>query len=508
MRRRIGLTAAALFLVVFGARAWLVGQAGSSLPQWDQWWSDVHQLVLPLAEGRLHWQNVTAPHNEHRLVGERLLTLAQVAISGRYDPWDGLVLSAAVRALGLAFVFVLLSRGQSRPIRGTLFVLLAALGALPVGTFNLLSAFQVQFFLCEPLTVAAAAVLCGAALTAGSVALGGLLLAAALLTMASPMIAAGALAAVLAFRAALGGKAEPGVPATAAWLAALAAYVFVSTQFVHSFGARSTAEFARSLVRILAWPFPDVPALALLPLVPPALLALRLVREKTPPGHAWFVLALCATALLQATAIAYARGGLRSEYPQYVDGLWLGQVAGFAALVEALRPLPNQAPRWRSSVLLLWAAWLGTSLIADASLRGVPTVQAVARAVALREPRFAEALRTGRFGEFEAEVGAVREMLVASDTRFFDHPAGRFAIPPAVYPELVDARERLLPWFPASLAGAPPSWTSRGLRALSRLGPLVSAVGLLLAAAAWRRDPEGERGVDPRAGAPHSSDAG
>jgi hypothetical protein len=211
------------------------------------------------------------------------------------------------------------------------------------------------------------------------------------------------------------------------------------------------------------------------------------VREKAPPGHAWFVLALCATALLQAAAIAYARGGLRSDYPQYADGLWLGHVAGFAALVEALRPPPNQAPRWRSSVLLAWAAWLGISLAADAGLRGVPAVQAVGKAVALREPRFAEALRTGSFGEFEAEVGAVDRMLAVGDTSFFDHPVGRFAIPGRVYPDLVRAREQLLPWFPAALAGAAPSWPSRALGALTRLGPLVAAVGLLLGAAAWRR---------------------
>ena len=104
--------------------------------------------------------------------------------------------------------------------------------------------------------------------------------------------------------------------------------------------------------------------------------------------------------------------------------------------------------------------------------------------------REAAALGVPVYSVFRGKAGAVDRMLVVGDTSFFDHPAGRFAIPGRVYPELVRARERLLPLFPASLAGAAPSWPSRVLAALTRLGPLVSAVGLLLGIAAWRRDPE------------------
>src|SRR5512139_2736142 len=114
----------ALVLVVFGSRTWLVHLSGSSLPYWDQWSADFQVLVLPLAEGRLNWPDVTwSFNNEHRLLGERLLTLAQIALSGRWEPRDGLVLSAAVRAAGLAVVYLLLGRHQSRSTRRTLLLL-------------------------------------------------------------------------------------------------------------------------------------------------------------------------------------------------------------------------------------------------------------------------------------------------------------------------------------------------------------------------------------------------
>jgi len=489
---RSGLrTAFALFLVVFGGRAWLAGYAGSSLPLWDQWWSDVRLLVLPLAEGRLDWRYLTAPHNEHRLLGERLLTLAQIALSGRWEPRDGLVLSAAVRALGLAVVLLLLGRGQTRPHRVVLFVLLAAVGALPAGTFNLLSAFQVQFFICEPLTIAALYFLCGGTLTAQRVALGGGLLLLASVTMATPVITAVAAAAVLTLRLAVGGRREKGLTATVFYLAAFVLLLGVTTPVVVLYPARTVAEFVSSFARMLAWPFPDGLALAVLALLPPALLGGRLVREKALPGPAWFVLALSTTAVVQSAAAALARGGVRSEYPQYVDGIWLGHVAGFVALVEALRPPADRVSRWRSRACLVWAFWLGAGLLADVASRGVPAVQAVRTAVSVREPRFAMAVRTGDLAEFEAEARTVNEMLIAREFDFFNHPVGRFAIPGHVYPEFARARDRLLAWFPAALTGARPSWPSRAFATLSALGPWLAVLGVGLGVVSFRRHGRG-----------------
>jgi hypothetical protein len=277
--------------------------------------------------------------------------------------------------------------------------------------------------------------------------------------------------------------------AVVAFLGVFGVFGFLSTPRLDAYTAQSVTEFVSSFMRLLAWPFPDVPALGMLTLVPPALLIRRLVREATPPGHAWFVLSLSITNLVQDAAIAFVRGGVRSDYPQYADGLWLGHVAGFAALVEALRPASNEPSRWRARVCLLWAVWLGASLFADAAFRGTPALQAIHRAVGLREPRFADAVRTGDLAEFEVESRLTTQMLRRRDHTFLDHPTGRFAIPELAFPDFARHREQLLAWFPASLVGARPSWPTRALALLASFGPLLVTFGLVLGLAGGRREP-------------------
>jgi hypothetical protein len=485
-----GWPAVALVLVVFGSRVSLVRLSGSSLPLWDQWWADFEVLVLPMAEGRLGWQDVLFTfNNEHRLLGERLLTLAQIWLSGRWEPRDGLVLSAAVRAGGLAIAYVLLSRGQPAPARRAILLLLTAVGSLPVATFNLLSAFQVQFYVCEPLHLGALALLCGCALSAEGVAGAGALLLLALLTMATAPIAALAAALVLALRSALvpSGDTRRAL-AVVSYLVAFGIFAFVSTPHSSTYFARNGAEFFHVLMRLLAWPFPDRPVLGVLTLVPPALLAHRLVRERTPPGPAWFVLAVSTYALVQAAAIAFSRGAVHSDYPQHADGLWLGQVAGFAALVAALPPSRPTVSRWRSRVCVFWGLWLGVGLVSDAALRGAPMLQSVRVAVGLREPRFGEALRTGQLSDFERESRLTTDGVRRGEYGFFSHPAGRFVVPDVAFADLTRRREQLLAWLPASLAGAPPSRVTRALSRLTELGPALVAAGLAVGLAGWWRE--------------------
>jgi len=474
--------ALALFLVVLGGRLWLIDRAGSDLPLWDQWWGDFVTVVAPVADGRFQIESLTRPHNEHRLLYPRLGTLALLKLSGRWEPREALVVSALTRAIGLTVVFLVLGAGQSRKTRVTLLCLLAALGALPVGVFNLLSGFQLPFFLGEPVAVLILMLLFRGGLTSGRVALAMCLLFLALLNLASVVITSLGAATVLGLQAVLRRGPIRKAVAVAFVLCAFSVFAILTTPSPStSYRARDIAEFARVFMQLAAWPFPEVPILGLLALVPPFLLLHRLVTDREAPESSWFAFALCVTSWAQQAAIALMRGSFGSiTFPQYVDGLWLTHLSGGLALVEALRPRPGKPPGSEEKVLRLWTVWLVALISADVALRGAPGLESVRRAVEIRQPAFAAALQTGHLEAFGAEAQQVIQMELDKDYSFFDHPVGRFAVPGVVYLRLRNEPEKFLEILPASLVGAPPSLVSRAMRVLTRLSPLFFFLGLML----------------------------
>ena len=56
---------AALFLVIWGAKLWLIKIYGVPMPYWDQW-NEANDLFKPWMAGHLTWRELFAPHNEHR----------------------------------------------------------------------------------------------------------------------------------------------------------------------------------------------------------------------------------------------------------------------------------------------------------------------------------------------------------------------------------------------------------------------------------------------------------
>lgn len=128
--------------------------------------------------------------------------------------------------------------------------------------------------------------------------------------------------------------------------------------------AESISEFVSVLVRLAAWPFPEVPLLGLIAVTPILLLLRRLVKDPEAPETAWFVFALSLTFWIQTAAIAFARAKSGNTFPQYIDGLWLGHIVGFVALAEALRPRPGESPVFPRKACAL--------LVSDAALRARP----------------------------------------------------------------------------------------------------------------------------------------
>ena len=468
--------ALALFLIALGGRFWWIHLAGSSLPLWDQWIGDFGLLKLA-ARHALEAKDLATHHNEHLLLGERLITLGLFHMSGRWEPRDGLVLSALLRALSLVLAFRLLAPPEEGLRRGLL-ILLALLGALPLGTFNLLSAFQVQFFLHESLGLLALAFLAGQPLSLRSLALGGLFLLLDFWNAASAITTIAAAAAVLGLQSLI-------VPPIARRRTALAfgylvlfgAAVILNTPASPLFQARDPMEFASALIRLAAWPLDSFPPMALLSLAPPVLLVARLLRERTGAGRAWFVAAVGLAGVLQMLATALARARFVAQgVPQYEDGLWFGQVACFVTVVELLRGGDGALTTPRLRLASVWAAGLVASMGIEAARHGLSAIESQREVVAPREARFSNALRSGIWDTFEAESRG----LSPTDVGFFSDPALRFRMPLGAIATLRRDGPALRSWLPSALTSDPPSLTTRAVDAGLSLAPALLASGLFI----------------------------
>ena len=107
---------AALFLVVLGAKLWVVQLYGSPLPLWDQWY-EAHRFFRPWMEGHLTWQALFAAHNEHRILLTRLLDMGVIWLNGRWEPMVQMTINAFIHAAfvcGLAILPVGFSRPEER----------------------------------------------------------------------------------------------------------------------------------------------------------------------------------------------------------------------------------------------------------------------------------------------------------------------------------------------------------------------------------------------------------
>ena len=137
---------AALFLVVLGAKLWLVQLYGSPLPLWDQWY-EAELFFRPWVEGHLTWQAFFAPDNGHRIFFTRLLDLIVIRLNGRWEPLLQMTVNAFMHTTyvcGLAFcLWDFLGR------KNGWFVcfLLAPFFALPYAGENAIWAITLEYFL-------------------------------------------------------------------------------------------------------------------------------------------------------------------------------------------------------------------------------------------------------------------------------------------------------------------------------------------------------------------------
>src|ERR1035441_9814846 len=144
---RLGCALLALFVLVCGARLWLVDFCGASVPFWDQWDAEGDALFAPLLQGPLPLSRLFEPHMEHRIVLTRLLALGLFELDGMWDPRLEMVVNAGIAAGTAAIVAGLLLREIGRRWWRPVACVVAILWALPFAWHNTIMGLASHFYL-------------------------------------------------------------------------------------------------------------------------------------------------------------------------------------------------------------------------------------------------------------------------------------------------------------------------------------------------------------------------
>src|SRR5579859_2029662 len=120
-----------LFLIIFGAKLLVIEKFGSDLPYWDQWDGEAGVVFMPYFEGRLGSANIFAPHNEHRIVFTKLLSLGLMIWNGQWDARLQCVVNAALHAVILAILLAWVQRHWGPGAAIGMFLVLIAIAAPP-----------------------------------------------------------------------------------------------------------------------------------------------------------------------------------------------------------------------------------------------------------------------------------------------------------------------------------------------------------------------------------------
>lgn len=307
----------ALFLIVVGARLWLVFLYGSPVPFMDQWDGEGATLFKPWLEGTLRLSDFFQPHNEHRIVLSRLLALGLLALNGQWDAQ----LEMAVNALLCGAMAVLIAVALVRlfgPDLRTLIVLIVGLwAALPYGHENTLWAFESSFYFLLFFSLVALWGLASQASFSWRWWAGAVGLVLACLSMASGFFAALALLGLSALRLFTGRRLNRDSVILIVLCGTVVAVAFYFRTIVPGHAAIRADSFsvwANFFGSCLAWPFCGTPAACIIMYLPVGALVVRYLSKRpvdfdeTWGRQAEIVIAVGGWVILQAAAMAYFRG--------------------------------------------------------------------------------------------------------------------------------------------------------------------------------------------------------
>lgn len=330
---RLAAWLAALFLVILGAKLWVVQIYASSLPYWDQW-DEAGNFFQPWLEGRLTWSAWFAPHNEHRIFFTRLLDLLVLRLNGQWDPLLQMTINAFIHAgyaCGLAYcLWVFTGREKA----GLICFLLAPFFALPFAAENTIHGFHSQQYLLCIFSVAAIIGLGFRPMGDRWWCLGLTAAILSIFTMGSGLLASLVVLGLVVLRMLKARRLNQSQLVTLG--CGLAVFVIglalnVSVEGHKCFRAGSFVDFAGALAGNLAWPFEDYPTMLFLVCLPLVITCIAYFRSDfKDPRAAEFLLALGLWGFLQSMALAYGRTNLGNT-SRYLDALDTIPMAGLGS---------------------------------------------------------------------------------------------------------------------------------------------------------------------------------
>ncbi len=352
-----------VFLTVAGSKFALIAHFGINVPFWDQWGGGAEATYLPWLEGNFGWQELFQPHNEHRIVPTRILSLLLLETNGLWDPLLQMVTNAMVHACAAVVLFLCLHRVCERA-QSLIAIGVATLFSIPLNWENTLWGFQSQLYFLVLFSVLSLWIFTAAPWGTLKWWGGWLFLMAACFSMGSGFFVAIAVGAVAGLQVAL----QPEKFTSQRFLFAVAALgtlvvFWLAVMAPHGTGAtlQPLGSAIRNSLGLLSWPLSNHPWAFILVQAPAIATVMLLIKRRSKmEGPLASALGLVVWTFLQAGAIGLTRGMGGSRY-------WDLFAVGLASNLALLTWLIAQFDTSRTRRLLPWFATLWCLGIAGAA---------------------------------------------------------------------------------------------------------------------------------------------
>jgi len=349
---------AALALILFGIKLFVIGAYGNATPYWDQWSGEAVKLYTPFLADSLGWAQLLAPHCEHRILAPRLLAIGLLSANGVWNPLLQMVVNAALHVSLICLLAVMLTQVVGRRFLPAILAFCLMLFSWPYGWENTLTGFQSCFYFVLLFSIGSIwMVIDSAPFTprwwAGTgLAVGGFF------SLASGVFAPAALAAVGAIQYLLGTRTSRLHLAAVLVLGGLfiLGLALTPTVAIHApLKASTLAELFRSWNGVMGWP---IKATILGPVfrnAPAVLFAATMLRTRPPADdRRWFLLTLVLWMFGQGSVIAYGRadGPVSSRY---MDLFAIDVLTNFSCLLLIANERADTR-RWAVPAAAVWTA--------------------------------------------------------------------------------------------------------------------------------------------------------
>jgi len=363
-----------LFLLICGAKFWLIDRFGNATPYWDEWETEA-KIIKSCVEGTLSPGQFFESHNEHRIAYSQLFTVLLFLANGIWDPILQMVAQAPLLAMGVVAFVSLAGRCMSNIGRVALAGFAGLVSVLPFGWENTLWGDQSCFYF----SMLFAIVVIWMAwryepLTPGWW-VGAFLGFASLFALASGTLSILAVTLFLAVRLIIergkGWRKEAAGVVVFAGIAICGVLITPHLNVTNETVARNFTDFLWALTGVLSWPCRPHWACAIIQ-APLILLLLRslLGRISFRDGR-WFVITLGISFWIQALATAYRRCKAWDSV-RYYDPWAMLLIVIFSCLYFLRGSLPK---RWQFLIYPIAGVWLAVCLygVIDRTVNSLPS---------------------------------------------------------------------------------------------------------------------------------------